>query len=91
MNREYFSVEENDASRKVLAETEQRRRMLRSLLLVFTLIVGENLPVDTHPKAELPTTPLRRPEGLSKSFLSDKMREEIARHASSFGRSDEYE
>ena len=87
MKREYFSVEENDTSREALAE--QRKKMLRSLLLALTLIAGESLPADTHPKVELPTAGLRRPEGLPKNFLSDKAQKEIAQHIFSSGRSDD--
>ena len=88
MKREYFFVDgRNDISREALAE--QRKKMLRSLLLALTLIAGESLPVDTYPKVELPTAGLRRPEGLPKSFLSDKMRKEIAQRAFSSGRSDD--
>jgi hypothetical protein len=73
MNREIFSEEENNSSKELLSG--QRKKTLRSLLLVFTLIVGEELPIDTRPKIIPPTAELKSSGNSSKNPFLREIRE----------------
>ena len=60
-----FIENRTEVSRELLSE--QRKKMLQSLLLVLTLIAGEDVPVDTSPETILPTAELKRLDDLSES------------------------
>ena len=60
-----FIENRTEVSQEILLE--QRKKMLQSLLLVLTLIAGEDVPVDTSPETILPTAELKRLDDLSES------------------------
>ena len=60
-----FIEERTNVSQELLSE--QRKKMLQSLLLVLTLIAGEDVPVDTSPETILPIAELKRPDDLPES------------------------
>ena len=60
-----FIENRTEVSQEILLE--QRKKMLQSLLLVLTLIAGEDVPVDTSPETILPTAELKRPDDLPES------------------------
>lgn len=60
-----FIEERTNVSQELLSE--QRKKVLQSLLLVLTLIAGEDVPVDTSPETILPIAELKRPDDLPES------------------------
>lgn len=75
MNRECFVGEAKELSREL--PPEQWKKMLRSLLLVFTLIAGEELPVDTRPRIIPPTAELKSSGDSSKNLFLREMQEKL--------------
>ena len=60
-----FIEERTNVSQELLSE--RRKKVLQSLLLVLTLIAGEDVPVDTSPETILPIAELKRPDDLPES------------------------
>lgn len=73
MKENFFPAIETERSRE--NSWEEKKKILRRLLLVFTLLAGEELPVDTRPPASFPETGLRRSEDAPEDRLSRTVRE----------------